>query len=194
MTRPEATTEVGRPDKLEALVNGLRSHLDQAYRDTSLPVEVRKIEGLIGAKKSTIYVWSKKDARVAALLVEMRALRDARAAARQSVQNAIEAAAPRKPPATMAPRNAAATSALPKLDLVRISEQYEQVKDKAVWVMQRFAGRHRMHGHVSDLPRVAYELENALSELHGVLNQVKSLSDAWHRLHLKQDAMPRTRA
>jgi hypothetical protein len=52
---------------------------------------------------------------------------------------------------------------------------------KAVWTMSRFMGRHRRHRHVSDLPRVVFDLDVAAAELHRVLKDLRPLSEEWTR-------------
>jgi hypothetical protein len=171
---------IGRPAIREKVANGLRLYLQKAQADSSLVLSILAIARATGLKKSTIYRYQ-ADPEVARLLTTIRNLDEARKAARLKLDVS---------PNSQVKRLGDSRQQIGKLDdASRIREVPDEViaeraaasVQKAIWAMSRFTGRHRRHRHVSDLPRVVFDLDVTASELYSVLSDLKPLSEEWTR-------------
>jgi len=174
---------VGRPSKYHKLVDGLNLYLTEARANATLPLSIIAIARVIGVKKSTIYNYQ-HEPKVAKLLSNIRTLARARKIAIGQLDELGGAGA-----------NGAYTSGTEAIsDLANVTTQSVCLEilaiqaasavQKVVWSMSRFTGRHRKHRYVSDLPRIVYDLDVTLAELHRIRQELNSLSDEWRQSQL----------
>jgi hypothetical protein len=174
---------IGRPSKYHKLVDGLNLYLAQARANSALPLSILAIARVIGVKKSTIYHYQ-HEPKVAELLSSIRTLAAARKIAIGQLDELGDVGA-----------NGADTSGKGAIsDLVDVTPQSiclevlaiqaSSAVQKVVWSMGRFTGRHRKHRYVSDLPRIVYDLDVTLAELHRSRQELNSLSDEWRQSQL----------
>jgi hypothetical protein len=155
-------------------------YIDRAFLDPSLPVALREVCRRTNIASSTLDTY-KAHELVAPELARLKALRESR----EAVAAAALSAADDGTGDGERRENGAAPvqqSEQAMLDEVQLAQGMNQALSKAVWTMQRFVGRNRRVGHVSDLPRAARDLDVAVRELHGALGSLRGLADEWIRL------------
>ena len=171
---------IGRPSEYSNLVAELRSYLTEARADPSLPLSILAICRSKGLSKSTLYNHQYKP-EVVEILHEIRSLAKARKLAARHVDglNDIDAGEVglTHSEESLGFVDAGGQPAAVELELLAV--RAAEVVRRAVWSMRRFMGRHRKHRYVSDLPRVVYDLDVALGELHRIRGELGSLSDEW---------------
>ena len=188
MLTPKAAT--ARPSKYTKLVNGLKSYLTKARADPSLPLTILAISRAIGVMKSTIYLYQ-HDPQIAEQLSIIRTLSTARKRACNTDELCdVEAG-------DVDISNPIAIADLEDVDTPSINLEVLAVRSagavqKAVWSVSRFIGHHRKHRHVSDLPRVVYDLDITLAELHRVREELSSLSNEWMQISKDNDEIVTT--
>lgn len=172
---------IGRPSNVEKLENGLKSYLSAARADPTLPLNIRAILRAIGERKSTLYL-HQHEPKVALQLDLIRSL----AIARKKARNLDDADDAREPDDLDQPIQ---STGLPRgeeearpIDLEVLAVRTAGAVQKAVWSMNRFIGHHRKHRHVSDLPRVVYDIDKTLAELRLVRGDLGALCDEWRQI------------
>ena len=175
---------IGRPSEYLNLVASLKSYLADARTDSSLPLSISEICRVKSLVKSTLYNHQHKP-EIAEILREIRDLAKARKLAAQHVRggggsDALNASPTHSEIAssiTDAVRQPSSPHAV--LDMELLAGRAAGAVSRAVWSMSRFIGRHRKHRYVSDLPRVVYDLDVALGELHRIREELSTFSDEW---------------
>lgn len=170
---------IGRPSKFDKLVSGLKGYISAARADSKLPLTILAISKAIGVKKSTIYRHQHKP-EVAEQLTLLRTLALARKRALT-----LDDGDSRGPEDSnqliynidLQPGGEDAEL----IDLEVLTIRASGAVQKAVWSMNRFIGRHRKHQHVSDLPRVVYDLDKSLAELRMIRGEIGTLCDDWRQ-------------
>lgn len=176
---------IGRPSKYQKLVNGLALYLTEARADPSLPLTILAISRSIGVKKSTIYLYQ-HEPEVAELLDNIRALAKARKIAAYDIDEIsdVEVGGSDELSTGAGPDVVAVATQPVCLDVLALRSA--GAVQGAVWSMSRFVGRHRKHRHVSDLPRIVYDLDVMLAELHRSREELHGMSNEWKQ-HSQND-------
>lgn len=173
---------LGRPSKHSKLVNGLKQYLLDARLNPTLKLNILAVSRAIGVKKSTIYLHSQHDPEVAQLLNNIRDL----ARARKLVVFDGDATANREPEeydeTGEVIGSEVARDATESISLEMMATHSARAVQVAVWNMSRFIGRHRKHQYVSDLPRVVFDLDSTLAQLHRIREELGGLSDEWIKI------------
>jgi hypothetical protein len=171
---------IGRPTEYPKVVAGLRRYLADARADPSLPLSILAACRATGVKKSTLYLHQDKP-EVAEILHEIRILAKARKLAAQPVDTIndtdMDDVDPIRPEQTAAFADVGSQPTAVELEVLAIRSA--GAIRRAVWSMSRFVGRHRKHRYVSDLPRVVYDIDMTLAELHRIREELRGLSDEW---------------
>lgn len=171
---------MGRPSLYVKVVNGLRLYLQEAQADPSRVLSVLAIARTTGLKRSTIYKYQ-ADPEVARLLTAIRNLDEVRKATRLKLDESSGSQVKQREAVNRQVCKGEDSSSLIDLPDEVIAVRAAASVQKAVWAMSRFMGRHRRHRHVSDLPRVVFDLDITAAELYRVLNDLKPLSEEWTR-------------
>lgn len=175
---------IGRPSEYLNLVDSLESYLADARVDPSLSLSISGVCRAKSLAKSTLYNHQHKP-EVAEKLREIRVLAKARRLAARHVSGLRNADASDDSPApseeALGVANAAGQSDSQSaiVDLELLAGRVAGTVRRAIWSMSRFSGRHRKHRYVSDLPRVVYDLDVVLRELHRIREELSALSDEW---------------
>lgn len=175
---------IGRPSEYLNLVDSLESYLADARVDPSLPLSISEVCRAKCLAKSTLYNHQHKP-EVAEKLREIRGLAKARGLAARHVSGFRGTDASDAPPApSEAALGVADAAGQPDsrpaaVDLELLAGRAAGMVRRAIWSMSRFVGRHRKHRYVSDLPRVVYDLDVVLRELHRIREELTTLSDEW---------------
>ena len=171
---------IGRPTEYPKVVAGLRRYLADARADPSLPLSILAVCRTTGVRKSTLYLHQDKP-EVAEILREIRVLAKARKLAAQAVSGTNDTAVDDVDPMhSEQSAGFAGTGSQPTaVELEVLAIRSGGVVRRAVWSMSRFIGRHRKHRHVSDLPRVVYDIDMTLAELYRIREELSGLSDEW---------------
>jgi len=170
---------IGRPSKYTKLLIGLRSYLTDARADPSLPLTIVAISRSIGVMKSTIYQYQ-HDPQIAEQLGSIRTLATARKRA-FNIDDLCGAEVDDADISNTAPTEDLKVVATQTISLDILAIRASAAVQKSIWSMNRFLGRHRKHRHVSDLPRVVYDLDITLAELHQIRREISALSDDWRQ-------------
>ncbi len=169
----------GRPSKHPQLLNGLKQYLDEARSNPSLKLTVLAISRTIGVKKSTIYRHQQYNPEVAELLRSIRTLAVARKLAKLDTEEFIDSGSDESGKIFQETSLDSVHDVAGSISLELLTTRAARAVQIAVWSMGRFVGRHRKHRYVSDLPRVVFDLDTTLAQLHRIREDLGSLSDEW---------------
>jgi hypothetical protein len=172
---------IGRPSKRAKLVNGLKQYLRDARSNPGLKLSILAICRAIDVQKSTIYL-HQNDPEVAELLKSVRALASARKLAAIKGDDTVDSEDSEK---AFRERNIDPTNNSELISLELLTVNSASAVQKAVWCMNRFIGRHRKHLYVSDLPRIVFDLDTTLAQLHRIREDLNSISNKWLQMSLQ---------
>lgn len=169
----------GRPSKHSKLVNGLKQYLLDARLNPTLKLNILAVSRAIDVKKSTIYLHSQHDPEVAQLLNNIRDLARARKLADFECDAAAPPGSEEYDETGEVTGSDNASDATKSISLELLATHSARAIQVAVWSMSKFIGRHRKHRFVSDLPRIVFDLDSTLAQLHRIREELGDLSDEW---------------